>query len=305
MEIGSIDAHKAYMKKEANRLNISVNSAYSTYYSRKLLESLMKINYGDIVVKGSFSQFVHLGYLSRPVLDLDLSSEIGHNLPILLLYRAIYGAGEKGVEYDISSVPKKTRNGVYKISGVVKVTDDVSSKEMILPINIDYKENNKAIFEVQYKRVEPIFTGDEPFYVNTPSFEEHLAEKLYIIAHNRRTDIINTRLKDFYDLFKLHGTDYDYDKLTLYFACMLEIYGENLALLNAQFLNKDFITFHEEEWKRNASRYQFLDSEVSLDQTVYYARAVLNEQIQRINRSRGIQEQAKRLVRTKKEQEKR
>lgn len=302
MEIGSIDAHKAYMKKEANRLNISVNSAYSTYYSRKLLERLTKINHGDIVVKGSFSQFVHLGYLSRPVLDLDLSSEIGHDLPILLLYRSIYEANEKGLEYDILSQPAQTKNGVYKIAAHVKVSDGISPKQMDIPINIDYKENNKAIFEKQYKRVEPIFTGDEPFYVYTPSYEEHLAEKLYIIAHNRRTDLLNTRLKDFYDLFKLHGTIYDYDKLTLYFACMLEIYGENLALLSAQFLNKDFINRHEEEWKRNALKYQFLDQEVSLAQAVYYARAVLNEQMQRINCSRGIQEQAKSLVRMKKEQ---
>lgn len=50
---------------------------------------------------------------------------------------------------------------------------------MIIPIPVDFKENNNVIFETQFKGVEPLFEGDEKFYINTPSFEEHIAEKLY------------------------------------------------------------------------------------------------------------------------------
>lgn len=68
---------------------------------------------------------------------------------------------------------------------------------MVIPVPIDFKDNNKVIFETQFKAVEPLFEGDQKFYINTPSFEEHIAEKLYIIAHNTREDIPNTRVKDF------------------------------------------------------------------------------------------------------------
>lgn len=67
MEFKNLDQEKAFMKKEANRLNISYMAAYTTYYARKLLEKLALINNGTLVVKGSFSQYVHLGTLSRPV----------------------------------------------------------------------------------------------------------------------------------------------------------------------------------------------------------------------------------------------
>ena len=54
-----------------------------------------------------------------------------------------------------------------------KYPDD---KEMIIAIPIDFKPNNIAIFEPQFKKVEPLFQGDKEFYINTPSFEEHIAE---------------------------------------------------------------------------------------------------------------------------------
>ncbi|MEG0977393.1 MAG: hypothetical protein RSF02_02445, partial [Bacilli bacterium] len=88
MEFKNLDQNKAFMRNEASKLNISTGAAYSTYYSRILLEKLSSINFGNLVVKGSFSQYVHLKSLSRPVLDIDLSSTLEHNIPITLLFRA-------------------------------------------------------------------------------------------------------------------------------------------------------------------------------------------------------------------------
>ena len=42
--------------------------------------------------------------------------------------------------------------------------------------------------------------------------EEHLAEKLCIVAESNREDILNTRVKDFYDIYKLKGGKYDYER---------------------------------------------------------------------------------------------
>ena len=223
-------------------------AAYTTYYARKLLEKLALINNGTLVVKGSFSQYVHLGTLSRPVLDIDLSSTLSHQVPLEILFSAIYDTFSDKVSFDLATVPKQTKNGVYKLPVIAKVKYE-EAKEMIVPVPIDFKENNKVIFETQFKAVEPLFEGDRKFYINTPSFEEHIAEKLYIIAHNTREDVPNTRVKDFYDIYNLFGKDYDADKFSLYFEAMVLMYGMHLEDVNTDFLNKEFVKRHETLWE--------------------------------------------------------
>ena len=295
MEFNNLNQEKAFMKKEANRLKISSMATYTTYYSRKLLEKLALINRGDLVVKGSFSQYVHLGKLSRPVLDIDLSSVLSHQVPINILLQAINETYQGNVSYELSGKPRQTKNGVYKIPVVAKVKYD-GEKEMVIPVPVDFKENNKVIFETQFKPVEPLFTGDTKFYINTPSFEEHIAEKLYIVSHNTREDILNTRVKDFYDIYKLFGKDYDADKFSLYFEAMILLYGMRLEDVNGRFLNSEFVKRHEELWNSMKMKYEFIDKDVNLDEAVYYTKAVLKDQVQRI-KSGKLKEQAYSLVR--------
>ena len=168
MEFKNLNQEKAFMKKEAKRLEITHMAAYTTYYARKLLEKLALINNGTLVVKGSFSQYVHLGTLSRPVLDIDLSSTLSHQVPINILFQAVYDTFSDVVSFDLSTLPRQTNNGVYKIPVVAKVRYE-GSKEMIIPVPVDYKENNRVIFETQFKAVEPLFEGDKKFY-----FSNHL-----------------------------------------------------------------------------------------------------------------------------------
>lgn len=302
MEFRNLDQNKAYIKNEAKRLGISVNAAYSTYYSRILLEKLAAINFGTLVVKGSFSQYVHLNSLSRPVLDIDLSSKEGHRIPINLLFKAMYDENNKHkeVKFDLSKVPRQTKNGVYKIPVIAKIKYPNDDREIIVPVPVDYKENNEVIFETQFKGVEPLFQGEEKFFVNVPSFEEHIAEKLYIITHCKREDVLNTRVKDFYDIYKLHGKEYDSDKFSLYFQMMLLMYGEDLFNVSSSFLNKDYIERHNELWNLMKKKYEFADQELELAEAVYYTKAVLNEQIQKIS-SNQFTDQAMKLVRKKKE----
>ena len=295
MEFKNLDQNKAFIKSEAKRLGISTNAAYITYYSINLLKRLSTINYGNIVVKGSFSQYVHLGKLSRPVLDIDLSSYDYHNYPLTLLYRALYESNDDIVTYDVSKLPYQTPNKVYKIPVVAKIQYPNDERIITVPIGVDFKEKNSVIFETQYKLVEPLFKYDEKFFINTPSFEEHLAEKLYIITHNRRTDVENTRVKDFYDIYKLHGKDYDIDKFSLYFQMMILMYGDKLEDLNTNFLNKSYVSRHNEIWERMKRKYEFVDKELDFDEAVFYTKAVLSDQIQKI-RQGEFTEQAKTLI---------
>lgn len=294
MEFKNIDQNKAFIKNEAKRLGISTKAAYSTYYSRLLLEKLAQLNYGSMVVKGSFSQIVHLKKLSRPVLDIDLSSTNDHNIPILLLYQAMYESSDDIITFDFSKLPTQTPNGVYKISIVATIKYPDSDKKLVLPINVDFKENNDVIFETQYKAVPPIFYGDKKYYINVPSFEEHLAEKLYIISHNRRTDVLNTRVKDFYDVYKLYQEDFDEDKFSLYFQMMLLMYEDTLDI-SSDFLDEDYIQRHLEIWESMKKKYEFVDKSLKFSDAVLYAKSVLDEQINRIKRQEFTDQAIKRV----------
>lgn len=128
MEFKNLDQNKAFIKKEAARLGITPTVAYTTYYSRLLLERLALINRGVLVVKGSFSQYVHLGSLSRPVLDIDLSSQYYHRVPIQLLFESIYCVADSVVTFDVTSLPRQTQNGVYKIPVVARIKYPDDSK---------------------------------------------------------------------------------------------------------------------------------------------------------------------------------
>jgi len=213
------------------------------------------------------------------------------------LFAAIYDTFSNELTFDLSTTPRQTKNGVYKIPVVAKVKYE-DAKEMVIPVPIDFKDNNKVIFETQFKAVEPLFEGDQKFYINTPSFEEHIAEKLYIIAHNTREDIPNTRVKDFYDIYKLFGKNYDEDKFSLYFEAMVMMYGMNLDDINADFLDKEFVKRHLELWEMIKEKYQFVDKEVELSEAVFFTKAVLSEQIQKI-RTGEFKNQAYSLVRKK------
>ena len=81
---------KAYLKKESKRLNINIHNVYNTFFSRDLLYRLSRIDRSkDIIVKGSFAQFVHLQKLIRPITDIDLTSTIDHHNPLILLVNAM------------------------------------------------------------------------------------------------------------------------------------------------------------------------------------------------------------------------
>lgn len=299
MEFNNLNQLKSFIKSEAKRLGISPTAAYNTYYSRVLLEKLASNNFETLVVKGSFSQYVHLKYLTRPVLDVDITSTLNKNVSSNILLESLFKLNLPTMVLEQSRPIYKTPNGVYKIPIVVIIQYPNDFKKMMIPINIDFKAENKVIFETQYKKVATLFKGDKEFFISTPSFEEHLAEKLFIILHNNRQDILNTRVKDFYDVFMLHGREYDSDKLTLYFETMLLMYQENLENLSAQFLNQDFINAHHKLWLRISKKYEFLDQTLNFSEVVYYVRAVLNEQIQKIKEG-SFDAQAKNLARIKK-----
>ena len=194
-------------------------------------------------------------------------------------------ASDNDFDYILRGVPKRTN------SGIIKIPISAKYEKINHPIGIDYRENHPCIYEKQVKIVPKIFSKDEEYEVVVPSMEETLAEKLYIIAvaKNLKEGVLNTRAKDFYDVYHLHGGSYDLDKFSYYFEKMINDYGlvSDINALNTDYLNNDFIEKHEGVWESNKKNYEFLDDDVDLKGAVYYTKSTLNEQYQIIRQGKN------------------
>ena len=251
MNFNSDEKLKSFLKNESKRLGISITNTYTTYFSRILLERISKISYKELYVKGSFSLITHLNQIIRPVTDIDLVSTEYHNNPLITLYQAMYDTNGD-LFYELNDIPKQTSTGIYKIH-----TTAIFGK-IKHPISIDFQELSHTIYEKDYERVEPIFKGDSPFYIYTPSYEEHFAEKLCIVIESNKEDVLNTRVKDFYDIYKLYGGKYDKDRLLYFFYRMLTDRGKiSLDEVSSDFLNDDYIKRHLNMWNSMSKKYEF------------------------------------------------
>lgn len=269
---------KSYLKKESEKTNISVPNCYNTFFARSLLSRLSNLSYGELIVKGSFSQMVHMGKMIRPVTDIDLiSTTKDKNETLVMLWKALYEEyPEDGINFDLTSLPKTTKTGIIKIP-VVALFDKIKH-----PINIDFDPGVKSVLETHYDLVPRIFSEDKRFYINTPSYEETLAEKLCIVVESNKEDVLNTRIKDFYDIYKMHNGKYDLDKFSHYFKVLLERRGKiSLEAANVNHLNKDYLENHRDLWEAMSEKYEFLDKSVEFDEALYYTKGVINEQLQK------------------------
>lgn len=274
---------KAFLKKEANRLDISITNVYNTYFSRLFLERVSKYNNQEVIVKGSFAQFVHIKKFVRPITDIDLTSTNNHHDPILVLNQAMCDSQNDQMEFNFRNIPyQKKDTGIYKIP--LKATFGKINQA----INVDYRENHPCIFEKQEKMVPIVFEGDKEYQIIVPSLEETLAEKLCIIAESNKPNLLNTRVKDFYDIYQIHGGKYDLDKFSFYFEKMLQLRGKvDVNEITTSMLSKEFIEKHEIEWEHSKKKYEFLDKTIDLYGAVYYTRSILSEQLQKIKQGKN------------------
>lgn len=64
---------KAFMKKEAVRLNMDIRNIYTTFVARCILERLSKSAADKILIKGSSAEIAYLGRCVRAITDIDIA----------------------------------------------------------------------------------------------------------------------------------------------------------------------------------------------------------------------------------------
>ena len=277
LEFKNKEQFKAFMRKEAARLNMSAPNTYHTFYSRLLLERISKEDNPNLLVKGSSAEMAYLGTLVRGITDVDLAGICDFNVNQEFVKKILLNNDGQQFSFNLNKAPFRTP------TGIIKYSTGITFDNMKQDLSIDFQDNYNRLIEPEKRVVPTIFEGDEPFEINVPSFEEYLAEKLCIIVESNKTDVLNTRLKDFYDIYQLHGGKYDYEKLTCYFGIMLclrnKIDINNASTLH---LNQGFIEAHKHLWPSVSKRYDFFDKEIDLKGAVYYTRGVLREQLQKL-----------------------
>lgn len=275
MDFKNSNQLKSFLKKESKRLNISISSVYTTFFAREFLYRLSKYNHDEILIKGSSAEITYLGRLVRAITDIDLASLNNYNEVMPILVDSMNDFGISNIDYQLSNI-SKTPTGIYQLSLVANL-DTIKQ-----PLGIDFQERYNRLIEPVELVMPPIFEDDRPFPVYVPSYEEYLAEKLCIIIESNKPDVLNTRVKDFYDIYQLHGGKYDPDKLTEYFKKMVKLRGKaTINQADTQILNREFIESHREVWETTKRKYDFLDKEIDLEGAVYYTRGVLREQLQK------------------------
>ena len=282
MDFNNSDKLKAFLKKESSRLGISITNTYNTYFSSQLLKRISQMSYDRLFVKGSFSELAHLNGMIRPITDIDLVSTEYHNDPLLILYQAMYDSNNK-LFYELADLPKRTKTGIYKIN-IIANFDKIKH-----PISIDFQELSNVIYEKDYKRIEPVFKGDEYFYIWTPSFEEHLAEKLCIVTESNKEDVLNTRVKDFYDIYKLCGGKYDDERLSYFFYHMLKDRNKiDVDSASISHLNNDYIEKHQKLWYAMSKKYEFMDKTVDFRKSVEFTKEILSKEIGNLEKTKSL-----------------
>lgn len=267
---------KSFLRKESVRLNITPTNTYHTFIARSLLERISKLSESQFIVKGSSAEIAYLGRLVRSITDLDIATMGTFDDNICPLAAIMCNKNFDNFKYSFIKMPEQTKTGIYKLS-FKAIFEKIEQ-----PIGIDFQENYNRMIEPKTLIMPPIFEGDEPFEIYAPSFEEFLAEKLCIIAESNKPDVANTRVKDFYDVYELHGGKYDSDKLTEYFKKMIKLRGKiSLDEVSTIMFDHEFINYHQEYWDHAKKRYDFLDSNIDFAGAVYYTRAVLREQLQK------------------------
>jgi len=267
---------KAFIKKEAERLDISMINAYKTFVARTLLERISKYNDNSFIIKGSVAEASYIGRLLRCLTDIDIATLDDFYNNYNLFNDIITDTTNDLFLFKYLTNIKRRYSGIYKISLSAQF------KSFKQPISIDVQDNYQRLIEPTFKIMPTIFEGDEPFSIYTISYEEYLAEKLCVIIESSKEEKTNMRIKDFYDVYQLYGGKYNYDKLTMYFKKMCELRHLSLEEMTTQVLNKEFINRHSNIFDKTKNKMNFIDKEINLEGAMYYTKAVLDDQLQRL-----------------------
>lgn len=197
---------QARINKLSNKTGIHQNVLLKTFFFDAFLKRLSVSKYCDnFVFKGGFLLSTSLGIDLRSTMDIDfllerINIEKNNIINMLMEISAIDVKDNVSFEYkDIEEIRKDDEYGGYNITFLGKLENikelisiDIATGDPITPSAIDY----------HYK----CFFDEEILKFKAYNYETVLAEKLQTILTR---GIVNSRCKDFYDVFIIHKLRWD------------------------------------------------------------------------------------------------
>ena len=244
---------KGYIQRETKEHNMDSNYGYNYYFTRALLEKLYNKEKMELVLKGSYSQFIRLGMLARPLTDIDIVT---------------FGKVEHAKEH-IDSVLKSNDGIKFKVLNQFTTTNATLNYKILCDfdgktgrISMDLKREELLDFSESHMPI--LFSKDNIFKTQSVSIEDHLASKLFVVLlHLKLYSALSRdfrRFKDFFDIYTILGSAVIDEKKVMEMLQRKIKQDEFLRdyELQGTLFKPEFVKENEREWEIDKNKYNFL-----------------------------------------------
>ena len=253
---------KGYIQRESKNINIHSNYAYNYYFSRVFLEKLYNNEKMKLVLKGSYSQFIKLGNIYRPLTDIDI-----------ITFDKMEDAKDQ-----IDQVINQNNDIKFKIINTFTTTNATLNYKILCDfdgktgrISMDLKR--EEVLDFSDSKMPVLFSKDKFFNTQSISIEEHLASKLYVVLlHLKLHSVLSReyrRFKDFFDIHTILGNTV-IDEYKVMEILERKIKQDEFLRdyeLNGPLFKSSFIENNQNNWDKDKKDLQFL-SDTSFKEAV-------------------------------------
>lgn len=245
---------KGYIQRESKRTKMNTNYGYNYYFTRYFLQQLFNDNPTNFVLKGSYSQFINLGKIARPLTDIDIVT-----FDNIALAKDIIDATVADSKETKLSIRNKfiTTNGTTNY----KIFCDFDGKTRTISLDLRKAEENEDYLTTD---MPIIFSKDEPFPTQAIPLEQHFADKLYAILLQLKQNSISgkefRRFKDLFDIYNMLESGKINEKKVAFYL-QQNINKDDLLSdyeLRGRLFVPTFVDENRQGWEDSKKEYQFL-----------------------------------------------
>ena len=271
---------KGRLRNVANKNNADARVLLRQFMMERFLERLSKSKYRDNIIKGGTLVTAMMGVSLRSTMDVDTTIR-GFDLNSEEAQRIVN---------EIMSIDLDD-NASFKIKSVEDIMDEMDYSGIRLhidsyydriyaPIKIDISTGDiitPGAVEYEYKQI----LDDETIKLWSYNLETVLAEKIQTILNR---GVLNTRMRDFYDIHMLLGIyedDIDVDVLKDAYRATAEKRQTNTILNSSQRILQDVGDSPEvlTHWERYRKKYKYAEN-ISFEEVVESSKKLCNMIIQ-------------------------
>lgn len=171
---------------------------------RSLVRLSNSIHKDHFVLKGGMLLYLlYEGNYERSTTDIDLLhiNDFVDNIKLTDIFKEIFQfpVADDGIVFDLSSLKIETKEAIRGIkTSKINVVASLNSAKLYLTFDVSYDD---VVVPMLHQRGMKILLGDSRIQLLTYSVESLIAEKLHVIVS---FGTANTRVKDYYDIYKLH-----------------------------------------------------------------------------------------------------